>query len=192
MDKYDPTQRDWEHPSIWFVLEDVLKGLIGGPLVYTPYFKTFGLKGDEKVIDFGCGGGVGSRCLADLLNEKGRLTCIDISNYWINKAKRRLKKYDNVECKAGDIRKLKLPDHSFDVISIFYVTHDIAPEDRQDTVNTLAQLLNTNGTVFIREPTKRSHGMPTAEIRNLFSHAGLKEVNYTEKKSEYKGIFRPT
>ena len=48
---------DFEHPSILLVLEDKLKGLLGGSLLYNPYFKTFGLKGNERVLDFGCGRG---------------------------------------------------------------------------------------------------------------------------------------
>ena len=141
---------NYENPSTLFVLEDKLKGLAGGPLLYNPYFKTFGLKGNEKVLDFGCGGGVGSRCLANLLNAGGSLTCVDVSNYWIEKACRRLKKYPNVECRAGDIRRLDIPDRSFDVISIFHIIHDIAPEERRETIMTLCQKLKENGTIFQR------------------------------------------
>lgn len=32
MSNYEFKERDFEHPSTLFVLEDVLKGLIGGPL----------------------------------------------------------------------------------------------------------------------------------------------------------------
>ena len=53
------------------------------------------------MLDFGCGGGVGSRCLAGLLNAGGSLTCVDVSNYWIEKARSRLKKYPSVECRAA-------------------------------------------------------------------------------------------
>ena len=60
-------QVDFENPSVLFILEDKLKGLLGCPLLYNRYFRTFGLKGDERVLDFGCGGGAGSRCLAKLL-----------------------------------------------------------------------------------------------------------------------------
>ena len=187
--EYKFKQVDFENPSALFVLEDILKGLIGGPLLYNPYFKTFGLKGNEKILDFGCGGGAGSKCLAKLLNEEGHLTCVDISNYWTDRATRRLKKHPNVECRVGDIRKLEIPDHSFDVISIVHVIHDIGPEERQDVVTVLCQKLKRDGTVFIREPIKKSHGMPAAEIRTLFENAGLREADYKESKSEYRGRF---
>ena len=187
---YEFEERDFKHPSVLFVLEDALKGLIGGPLLYYPYFKTFGLKGDEKVLDFGCGGGAGSRCLLKFLNQRGRLTCVDTSNFWVDKAKKRLDKYSNVECRAGDIRELDIPDSSFDVVSVIHVIHDIPPAERRDTVKALAQKLKKDGTVFVREPTKRSHGMPVEEILVLFSEAGLKETDSKATKSEYMGRFQ--
>ena len=192
MSDYEFKGYDFEHPSILFTLEDILKGLLGGPLLYNPYYKTFGLKGDEKVLDFGCGGGAGSRCLANLLNENGYLTCVDVSRYWITKARKRLEKYSSVECKSGDIRELDIPDSSFDVISTIHVIHDIAPADRQDIVNVLSQKLKAGGVLYIREPTKQSHGMPVDEIRTILSSASLKENEYKETKSEYLGKYQKT
>ena len=190
MSDYDFKEYDFEHPSILFVLEDILKGLIGGPLLYNPYFKTFGLKGNERVLDFGCGGGAGSRRLANLLSEDGHLTCVDVSSHWIAKARKRLDKYSNVECKSGDIRELDISDSSFDVISAIHVIHDVAPQERQDIVNALSRKLKEGGLLFIREPTKKSHGMPVEEIRALLSDAGLKEIKHKETKSEYMGKYQ--
>jgi ubiquinone/menaquinone biosynthesis C-methylase UbiE len=183
-------QYDFEHPSILFILEDKLKGLLGGPLLYNPYFKTFGLKGNESVLDFGCGGGVGSQCLANLLDKGGHLTCIDVSRYWIERARKRLDKYSNVECKSGDIRELDIPDSSFDVISTFHVIHDITPDERQDIVKALSQRLKAGGLFFIKEPVKKSHGMPVKEIRVLLSDAGLNVIEHKETKSEYTGKYQ--
>jgi len=187
---YDFKGYDFEHPSALFVLEDKLKGLIGGPLLYNPYFKTFGLKGNEKVLDFGCGGGAGSRCLARLLKEDGHLMCVDVSSYWIAKARKRLDKYSNVECKSGDIRKLDISDSSFDVISTIRVIHDIAPAERQDIAKVLSQKLKVGGLLLIREPIKKSHGMTVEEIRALLSGVGLKEIKHKETKSEYMGKYQ--
>jgi len=190
MGNYEYKQIDFEHPSFLFVLEDRLKNLLGGPLLYNPYFKTFKLTGNENILDFGCGGGAGSRCLAKLLNTSGHLTCVDVSNYWINKAKHVLKRYANVECLVGDIRKLDIPEKSFDIISISHVIHDIPPDERQSIVDRLARLTTVNGKLFIREPIKESHGMPVQEIQSLLSSGGLKEVQSEASKSEYKGIFK--
>jgi len=189
---------DFEHPSILFILEDKLKGLLGGPLLYYPYYRTFGLKGNENVLDFGCGGGAGSRCFANLLGKDGHLTCgkdghltcVDVSSHWIAKARKRLDKYSNVECKSGDIRELDIPDSSFDVISAIHVVHDIAPALRQDIIKTLSHKLKVGGLLFVREPVKKSHGMPVEEIRTLLSGAGLKEIEHKETKSEYMGKYQ--
>jgi len=187
---HDFKEYDFEHPSILFILEDKLKGLLGGPLLYYPYYRTFKLKGNENVLDFGCGGGAGSRCLANLLSKDGHLTCVDVSSYWIAKARKRLDKYSNVECKSGDIRELDIPDSSFDIISAIHVVHDIAPAERQDIVKTLSQKLKAGGLFFIREPVKKSHGMPVEEIRTLLSGAGLKEIKHKANKSEYRGKYQ--
>jgi ubiquinone/menaquinone biosynthesis C-methylase UbiE len=190
MSSYEFHERDFEHPSFHFVFEDVLKGFIGGPLLYDPYFKSFRLKGDERVLDFGCGGGVGSRSLLKFLNERGHLTCIDTSGYWINKAKERLNRYGNAECGVGDIRQMKIPDSTFDIISVFHVIHDIPPAERRGTVKALSQKLKKDGTLFVRELIKESHGMPVQEILDLFSKEGLIETKRKETKSEYIGRFQ--
>jgi ubiquinone/menaquinone biosynthesis C-methylase UbiE len=189
---YTFKQVDFEHPSFLFSLEDKLKGLIGGPLLYDSYYRSFGLKGDERVLEFGCGGGAGSRRLAGLLNSDGHLTCIDISNYWISRAVKRLKRFSNVDCHAGDIRKLDLKDSWFDIITIFHVIHDIAPAERQDIVKVLSRKLKTGGMVYIREPVKISHGMPVDEIRALLSAVSLQEIQYEQTKAEYTGKYSKT
>lgn len=180
---------DFEHPSILFILEDILKGLLGGPILYRPYYRTFGLKGNENVLDFGCGGGVGSRCCARLLGKDGHLTCVDVSCRWIAIARKRLKKHSNVKCRSGDIRELNIPDHSFDVITTFHVLHDIAPDERHAILESLAHTFKAGGMFFIREPTRRAHGMPAAEIRTLLSGTGLKEIACRETKTEYLGKY---
>ena len=185
MSDHDFRQSGFEHPSVLLILEDKLRTLFGGPVLYNAYFNTFGLKGNERVLDFGCGGGVGSRCLANLLSKDGHLTCVDVSRYWIDKASKRLEKFSNVECKSGDIRELRIRDSSFDVISVIHAIHDIAPEDRQDIVKTLSLTLKAGGFFFIREPAKRSHGLPAEQIRSLLSGAGLGEIAHEESKSEY-------
>lgn len=190
MAEYKYSKYDFENPSLLFRLDDFLKDKIGGPFYYMPYYKTFKLGGDEAVLDFGCGGGGSSKCLISLLDESGRLTCIDASNYWIGKAKKRLRKHRNVECFAGDIRELSIPENAYDVISIIHVIHDIEPLERKGIVNSLCRRLKKGGRLFIWEPVKQSHGMPADEIRSLFEDENLKETDYTLTKSWYKGAWQ--
>jgi len=190
MTKHEFKPMDFENPSFWFVLEDVLKSLAGCRLLYKPYFKTFGLKGSERVLDFGCGGGAGSKCLAAMLKTGGHLTCVDASDYWVRKAIKRLKKYSHVECMAGDIRKLDIPERSFDVVSVIHVIHDIDPEQRQDVVNALCRKLKADGTVYVKARIGKSHGMPLEKLQAVFTNAGMEAVEHSETKSEYKGVFR--
>lgn len=189
MNSDDSNKFDFEHPSTLFILEDKLKVFLGGPLLYKPYYKTFEIKGDENILDFGCGGGAGSIHLARSLVKGGRLTCLDISSYWMDIAARRLKKYSNVECKTGDIRSLDIPDSSFDILSVIHVIHDIDKHERQSTAKALSRKLKQEGYLFIREPVKASHGMPADEIRALFNAVGLNEIDSSETKAEYQGKY---
>ena len=85
---------------------------------------------------------------------------------------------------------MDIPDSSFGVISAVHVIHDIPPAERQGTVKTLSQKLKAGGFLFVREPVKKSHGIPIEEIRALLSGAGLKEIKHKGTKSEYMGRYQ--
>lgn len=189
MSDYQYTPVDFDHPSFLFLLEDKLKSFLGGFMFYNSYLKSFGLKGTEKVLDFGCGSGIGSRHILKLLNKNGHLTCIDTSTYWMKKAVKRLRKFPNTKCILGDICQLNIPDRIYDVISINHVIHDIEPEKRQNIVNVLSQKLKNGGYLFIREPVRKSHGIAVKEIRTLLKNVNLREAASEEDKTEYKGKF---
>jgi ubiquinone/menaquinone biosynthesis C-methylase UbiE len=188
MAEYTFKQPDFENPSFLFRLEDHLKGFLGR-FFYKSFINSFALRGTEHVLDFGCGGGVESQFVLKHLEEGGRVTCVDLSDYWIQRAKMRLRKYPNAVCIQGDIRKLDIPKKSFDVIFTIHVIHDILPEERQSTVDVLALKLKPGCPFYVWEPTKISHGMPAKEIKELFSNAGLEEQACEETKSSYRGKF---
>jgi len=188
-----PTVRrtDFDHPSLMFVIEDRVKSLLGCFLFYGKDIKSLGLKGDERILDFGCGGGVASRCLMRYVGKNGYVLCVDTSRYWMKVAAKRLREYPNVECRVGDIRLMNLPRGSFDVIVIFHVIHDIIPEERQPTLDVLSRLLKRQGKLFLREPVRSSHGMSIEEIHSLLVKAGLKEIVHSEDRTHYRAIFIP-
>jgi SAM-dependent methyltransferase len=189
MSQVDFIMPDFDHPSLLFKIEDKLKALLGSSLLYEKYYSTFKLKGNETVLDFGCGGGTGSRCLAQLLNRNGKLICLDTSAYWTGKARRRLSKYPNVTVITGNIDESNLTELSIDVITTIHVIHDIHPTLRLHTVELLYGKLKNGGRFYIKEPVRESHGIPVVELRKIFNKAGLKEIQHHITSKEYTGVF---
>ncbi|QZY55070.1 class I SAM-dependent methyltransferase [Crassaminicella profunda] len=169
-------------------IEKWLNNKIGVP-VYNGYVKKLNLRGDEKVLEFGCGGGTCSKLMAKRLLKKGFLTCVDTSPFWIKKAQERMKNYKNVEFLLGDIGTLHIKDHYYDIVSIHFVLHDIEEYLRQNIIDVLSSKLKRNGKLYIREPIKKSHGMPFEEIRMLMKKSGLSENDFKIDKRKYTGVF---
>ena len=162
---------------------------------YRKFVDSFHLKGDEKVLDFGCGPGSASKFIAQILEKGGgELTCLDLSPAWIGRAKKHLSKFSKVEYFAGDIRKWEEKNNYFDAVAIHFILHDIDHPERQEIVRALAKKMKTGAKLFIREPTKEGHGMTPEEIRELMLKSGLKENKSKSTKSfimgtMYTGIF---
>lgn len=187
-----------ENPSSFAVF---IHRYIQGPVV-RPLFRklinSIGLKGSEHVMDFGSGWGEASKIFAGIVCEKGgHLTCVDVSEKWMDVVKKRLSKFKNAAFKVGDIDSLDIEDNSFDLIFINYVIHDIQKDLRHRVIDVLAVKLKKGGRIFINEPTGSGHGMPADDIKELMINSGLKEVSSVNDKifligPMYKGMFERT
>jgi len=167
---------DPEQPSLIRIIEEeIIDYLIRSHFFHPKYVSTLGLKGNERILEFGCGGGAMSIAIAHSIQLGGHLTCIDISEYWIKKAQQRLKNYGMIEFRTGDITKMDIPENYYDAVIIHFVLHDVDPSMRIDIMNALAKSLRPEGTLYIREPSKPSHGIPLLEIQNLMRDVGLRE-----------------
>ncbi|MGE5228493.1 MAG: class I SAM-dependent methyltransferase [Deltaproteobacteria bacterium] len=156
--------------------------LLLSPL-YRRFVQQMGLRGDERVLDYGSGSGAAARHVAKLLEAGGgRLTCMDVSARWQAVLRKALRAHANVECLLGDVREMGLPAASFDVVLVHWMLHDVPPWDRPAIVAELARLLHLGGRLVLREPTGKKHGMPAAEARELFAAAGLIETLASEGK----------
>jgi 2-polyprenyl-3-methyl-5-hydroxy-6-metoxy-1,4-benzoquinol methylase len=150
------------------------------------------------VLDFGCGPGSTSKFIAQILEKGGgELTCLDLSKAWIERAKKHLSRFSNVEYHAQDIRKWAEKDNYFDAVVIHYMLHDIDKSERQEVVRALAEKMKKGAKLFIREPTKEGHGMSPDEIRELMSKNGIEETDSKTTKSlmmgaMYTGFFSKT
>jgi ubiquinone/menaquinone biosynthesis C-methylase UbiE len=160
--------------------------LLGPP--YRRYVDQMGLRGDERVLDYGSGSGAAARHLAKRLEAGGgRLTCMDVSARWQAVIRKVLRGHSNVEFRLGDVRQMRLPAASFDVVLVHWMLHDIPPWDRPAIVAELARLLRPGGRLFSREPTAARHGMPAAQVRELFAAAGLTETHAAQGKAPILG-----
>jgi ubiquinone/menaquinone biosynthesis C-methylase UbiE len=140
------------------------------------------LHGGENVLDYGSGCGVLSAKIARALQPNGKLTCVDISQLWLETARHELRRYAHVSFCLGEIGALGLEPASFDLVFMHFVLHDLPANERLPVLQHLAGLLKPGGALFLREPLNPSHGMPAAEIQSLMQQAGLKSLEFMKEK----------
>lgn len=164
-----------EPPAIEVFITNWLGATLGSGW-YRRHIESLGLKGNETVMDFGSGAGIGAKYAARILQKgSGHLTCVDISAVWIKEAKKRLRRFDNVDFRLGDICALGLKDGTYDAIIISFVLHDIPEGERSQKLKCLASKLKKGGKIFITEPVDEGHGMLAEEVRGLMADAGMAE-----------------
>ncbi|MDO9036223.1 MAG: class I SAM-dependent methyltransferase [Methanoregula sp.] len=164
-------------PFARIIEEELIDYRIRTRFSHPVFVKSLGLSGTERVLEFGSGGGCLSSALVRSLIPEGSLSCVEISPYWVEKARRRLKSFTNIKYLIGDITRMTIPKNHFDVVIIHFVLHDIEPAARIDVVSALAKCLRPEGILFISEPAKPEHGMPLSEIRALMRDTGLREIH---------------
>jgi 2-polyprenyl-3-methyl-5-hydroxy-6-metoxy-1,4-benzoquinol methylase len=160
---------------------DVLLALLLVKTVLRPYYaryvRSLGLKGHERVLDFGSGPGVAARHIAARLAEGGgRLTCVDVSQTWMRIAQKATRRYPNIEYKLGRIAALDVENAAYDVVLVHFVLHDIPAHERLDTVHHLAGKLRQGGRLVVREPTAAGHGISPEALCRLLTGAGLQQI----------------
>lgn len=181
----------YENPSLLYRFIDEVGNNRLFSFIYKNHIKTLNLKGNEKVLDFGSGSGAGSRHLAKILSENGgHLACVDISEYWTNKAKGRMKHYHNVDYFIGQLQGLNFKNDSYDVIYIFYALHDVSKDLRNGIVKEFYRILTSNGRVYIKEPQREGDGMPVAEIVELMKNNGFCEDKSILGTGTYSAVYK--
>jgi ubiquinone/menaquinone biosynthesis C-methylase UbiE len=165
----------------------MLHGVMSG--AYRKWVVSIGLRGDERVLDYGSGSGAAARHLAKVLEAGGgSLTCADISPAW-QAALRKTLAGCEVEYALGDIRRLELLAGSFDVVVMHWMFHDVPAADRRAVLDELARLLRPGGRLATREPTRREEGIPAVQLRGLLKGAGLRELRGFEASAFMMGPY---
>ena len=183
----------FENPTRFEKIGMRVEWTLSGPLIAL-YLRGLELRGDEVLLEVGCGGGAVTKQLSRLL-PRGRVIGVDPSTYWVEYTRRRLRRLRNVTIHAGDLLTADIDSETFDAVLFHYVLHDIAASDRPTTLGHVYELLKEDGRLFLREPTKESHGISPSEIRSLTGSAGFREERFRERKamlfgSGFEGTFR--
>ena len=141
------------------------------------------LTGSERVLDFGSGAGSEAVYLARALCRGGRLTCLDVSPTWLAEARRRLRRFENVDFVLGDAAEIELPVAAFDLVLAHYVLHDVDRAVLADTLGSLARALRPGGRLVAVEPLGSRHvhdALSADALRPVMEAAGLVEVSHDE------------
>ena len=131
-------------------------------LIRKQIFDSIALRGDEKVLDVGCGSGILLNGAAMRLTT-GRATGIDIwaphsgggnlALLWKNARTEGVA--DKIEFKEADARKMPFEDASFDVVmssgALHHISHNF--EDHEQAVREIVRVLKPGGQIVIWDIT---------------------------------------
>ena len=180
---------NFENPPLLQIAADRVAAPLFTPGRFACLLDIAGLSESERVLDFGCGGGLGARIIAKRIGPKGKLTCVDVSGFWMGLCRRRLHRFDHVEFCLGDLRKLPVPDSAYDLVIVHRVLRFVQAEDRQSLVDCLAQKLSAGGRLLVCEKTAPRIGFEAHRIRKLAETAGLTETHAALEGAKYTALF---
>jgi ubiquinone/menaquinone biosynthesis C-methylase UbiE len=178
-------QNNYEPSSLSVYVQQALRP-ISKKYLYNNYVNSLPLKPESKVLEFGSGIGAMAELIARRLHN-GELTCVDISDRYLSKARKNLRDYPNTSFYHGKLTKLDIGIGAYDAINVHFVLHDVQKENRSRLVTEMHQLLKAGGRVYVREPLKESHGIPSSEINELFLSAGFYPIYEEEKRIRFRG-----
>lgn len=155
---------------------------------YKNYIQSLDISENDTLMNFGCGPGAEALILSEKLEEgNGHLTCLDISETWIEVAKIRLKNKKSVDFICADVTKSELTPGKYSGIIIHFVLHDIPAEIRPEVLISLYKTLNQGGKIYLNEPFGEGHGISLTETEKLMQKAGF-EKESSKKISKLFGM----
>jgi len=152
--------------------------------IRTQIFDSLALRGDEKVLDVGCGSGLLVNEAARQLST-GKATGIDIwaphsggGNFALLMKNAKAEGVaDKIEFKQADVRKLPFNDASFDVIVSSGALHHISRDraEHEQAINEMLRVLKPGGRIALMDISHMIEGYAS----NMQAKGVTSEVNKT-------------
>ncbi|MHA1188149.1 MAG: class I SAM-dependent methyltransferase, partial [Candidatus Heimdallarchaeota archaeon] len=149
-DDYKRTN-SFDEPTKAFARRFSLMGFFSGRFLYRKLLKNLNLTGQESILDFGSGVGSLAKIILRKIQPDGSYTCLDVSEVLMVEAKRKLKRFKNVNYIVSDIRESKLENNSYDLIVSSWVIHHVPEDVRLESMKYLHKILKSDGRVLIQE-----------------------------------------
>ncbi|MET0278487.1 MAG: class I SAM-dependent methyltransferase [Pseudorhodoplanes sp.] len=107
-----------------------------------------------RLVDIGCGTG---RFLDFVKQAWPRLpvTGIDLSEAYIDHARRHLRRWSRVTALVAKAESLPLPDQSQDAVTSIFTMHELPPKVRRETIAEAARVLKPGGRLVIVDSLQR-------------------------------------
>jgi ubiquinone/menaquinone biosynthesis C-methylase UbiE len=163
--KYEPSRLE--------ILLTKIAFLFYGKSVYRAFANSLPLKGNDRVLDFGCGMGTVAHYTAKMLS-RGHLTCLDISERWLNECRKNLRGYGNVTFVQTEFPALE--NESFDLVYCHFVLHDIWEGQLKKIIPALTESLKPGGMLIFREPLKETEKISL--IKSLMEQNRLNRCSF--------------
>lgn len=144
----------------------------------------------DRVLDIGCGAGNNTLKLKEVYGRPFAADLLDLSQPMLARAKQRVESVgiENIKLWHGDIRELRLPSESYDVILAAAVLHHLRDDsDWQAVFQKLLTLLRPGGSLWVTDlvvhATKPVHELMWSRYGDYLESLGGEE--YRQKVFDY-------
>ncbi|UFS69321.1 methyltransferase domain-containing protein [Geomonas sp. RF6] len=123
----------------------------------------------DHLLEVGCGTGTVTLMAASRVGRNGTVVGIDPSREMLARAERKLSRANSPEVRLveGAGAPLPFPDQSFDSVIFFLVLHEMAHEDRIDSLKEALRILKPGGHLLVGELDRPPSATGRALLRIL-------------------------
>ncbi|TKJ37972.1 SAM-dependent methyltransferase [candidate division LCP-89 bacterium B3_LCP] len=159
-------------PSVIKWLNSPLRRLLQNP---RKIFGTYVNPGNT-VIDLGCGGGLFTVALAEMVGKSGRVIAVDLQEEMLRITRNFATKkgvMDRITLHQCSEKDIGLTDQNVDFALAFYVVHEVP--DRKGFLSQVAALLKPDATFMLIEP---KHHVKAEQFDQILGEAKLAGLDY--------------